>query len=102
MTELEIYEYNQDEIDETWFEWSCGLWWSDFEEARIERCYIAWKGDEVVGFQTVNFDGSCVAIESRYPGQGIGKALVEESGCWKPDRNECPEFWAKIADEFGY
>ena len=101
---IEIYEYNQDEIDEAWFNWSCGLWWSDFEEANIERCYIAWDGDIPVGFQTINGDGLCVAIEvsEEFQGQGIGRLLVEESGCWKPDRNECPEFWTKMAEEFGW
>jgi hypothetical protein len=27
--------------------------------------------------------------------------LVQESGCYRPDRNECPEFWAKMTEEFG-
>ena len=98
---LEIYEYDQTEIDESWFDWSGGLWWPDFEEAGIEKCFVAFLGDEVVGFQTVNASCDCVAIEAKYQNQGIGRALVQESGCYRPDRNECPEFWAKMTEEFG-
>ncbi len=41
------------------------------------------------------------AQNQQYKGQGIGRALVQESGCYRPDRNECPEFWAKMTEEFG-
>lgn len=109
-TAIEIYK--QSDIDSDLFEeciseidsWSCGLWWGDFEEAGIERCYIAFDGDLPVGFQTINNDGLCVAIEVRpqYQGQGIASALVEESGCYRPDRNENPDFWAAMAEKFGY
>ena len=93
---LEVWDYERDEVKDHWFEWSCGLWWSNFEEAGIEQCFIAWDGDEVVGYQTVDSDGLCVAIEAKYPGNGIGSALIEESGCTEPRENECPEFWEKI------
>jgi GNAT superfamily N-acetyltransferase len=101
---VEINEYSQDEINNKWFDWSCGLWFDDFEEAGIDRCYIATVDDVVVGFQTVSGDGLCVAIEVHpdYQEQGIASALVEESNCWKPERNECPEFWASMREKYGY
>jgi GNAT superfamily N-acetyltransferase len=97
---IEIYESNDIEGFEDYakgMNWA-GLWWGDFEEAGVSRCYFAFEGDEVVGFQTVNGDGLCVAIEvkSAYQGQGIARSLVEESGCYKPERNECPEFWDNL------
>ena len=104
---IEIYEQNEIEGFEEYAlqidTWSCGLWWGDFEEAGIERCYFAFDGDQVVGFQTVNFDGYCTAIEvhPKYRGQGIAWALIEESGCDHPDRNENPEFWSAIEKKFG-
>lgn len=110
VTAIEIYE--QSDIDTDLFDrciseidsWSCGLWWGDFEEAGIRRCYIAFDGDRPVGFQTVSGDGLCVAIEvhPEYQGQGIASALVEESNCWRPERNECPGFWAAIKEKFEY
>lgn len=96
---IQIWEYSRDEIKDSWFEWSCGLWWPDFEEAGIEQCFIAWDGDDVVGYQTIDADGLCVAIEVKEPGNGIGTALVAESGCTAPKENECPEFWEKFEND---
>lgn len=83
--------------------WSSGLWWSDFEESGIKRCYFAFDGDNVVGFQTVDGDGFCTAIEVQpsYRGKGVSVALIEESGCFRPDRNENPDFWAAMQERFG-
>lgn len=104
---IEVYEKAEIENFETFvsqiYKWS-SLWWGDFEEACIDRCYIAFDGDDAIGFQTVDRDGLCVAIEvkAEYQGKGIASMLVEESGCWKPDRNECPEFWESMKKKFGY
>lgn len=102
---IEIYTINQDsehaaQIDS----WSCGLWWGDFEEANIETCYAAFDGEKPVAFQTVNTDGFCTAIEVHpdYQGQGIASKLVEESGCWQPDRNENKGFWSAMEKKFGW
>ena len=93
----EISEY-ANQIDS----WSCGLWWGDFEEAAIQDCYVVLDNDNPVGFQTINTDGFCTAIEihPEYQGRGLASALIEESGCWCPDRNENPEFWAAIASKY--
>jgi GNAT superfamily N-acetyltransferase len=75
------------------------LWMPDFEDAWIEGVYIAInRQGEVVGFQTVNEDNLTVAIEvlGSYQGQGIATKLVLSSGSTKPERNECPDFWAKF------
>lgn len=100
---IEIFQYEEvsKELAQAIDEWSCGLWWSDFEEAQITSCYIAFDGDEPVGFQTVNNDNRCVAIEvkSDYQNKGIALLLIGESFCIRPDRNENEEFWAKIAEK---
>lgn len=103
-TTIEIHEIEQDsEVATQINSWSA-LWWPDFEEAGIDRCYVAFDGDFSIGFQTVDRDGLCTAIEvhPKYQGQGIATALVEESNCWKPDRNENPEFWAAMEEKFGW
>jgi GNAT superfamily N-acetyltransferase len=101
---MNIYEAEQYQVNDPSMHRAFDLWWSDFEEAGIERLWLA-EDDEgdVVGFLTANGDGHCVAIEviESAQGRGIARALVEESNCWKPDRDECPEFWAKMAEEFG-
>jgi GNAT superfamily N-acetyltransferase len=105
---VEVYEHDNinefEEYAEQINSWSCGLWWGDFEEAGIERCYVAFDGDEPVGFQSVNGDGLCVAIEVKeeYQGKGVASALIEESGAYRPDRDENPEFWEAMSDKFGY
>lgn len=82
--------------------WSCGLWVEDFEAAGIEDCYLAFDGDDVVGFQTVSADSLCVAIEVRddMRGNGIATALINESGCYRPERNENPGFWTTVETSF--
>lgn len=101
-TEIEIYQYEQDEIDECFMAWS-SLWYSDFEEAGVKKCFVAWIGDDAVAFQTVDIDGLCIAIETRKgcEGQGLATALIQESGCYRPAENENPEFWAAIGEKFG-
>ena len=81
------------------------LWYGDPEEAGIDRIWVAESdGGEIAGFLSANIDGLCVAIEVLvlYQGQGIGRALVQASGCWKPEEDYNPEFWEKMAEEFGY
>lgn len=102
-TTIEVYEYSQDEVDNDWFDWS-GLWYGDFEEAAIERCYIATSGDDVIGFQTVDCDDRCIAIEVHpdHQGQGVARSLIEESGCYRPERNENSEFWLAMEEKYAY
>jgi GNAT superfamily N-acetyltransferase len=99
---IEIYHSNDVELANFDLSWS-SLWWDELEEAGVEFCYFAFDGDELVGFQSISGDHLCVAIEVRddYQGKGIGKALVEESNCWKPERNECPDFWEKMEKIYG-
>lgn len=101
-TAIKIYEYSREEIDDSLFDWSDGHWWPDFEEAGIDRCYIAWSDNQAVGYQTINRDGLCVAIEVHpdFHRQGVASALVEDSGCWQPEDNESPDFWAAMEAKF--
>ena len=102
---MNIYESKQYEVNDSSMHGLFELWWSDFEDAGIERLWLAEDNHgNVVGFLTSNADGFCVAIEviESAKGQGVARALIEESNCWRPDRNECPGFWAKMAEEFGY
>ena len=105
--EIDIYERRDIEGFEEYAaeinKWSIGLWFDDFEEAGIEKCYIAFDGDDAVGFQTIDADGCCTAIEVKcdYQRKGIAAALIEESGCYRPDRNENPEFWSVIEERYG-
>ena len=100
-TTVEVQEFTTEEFDEYFdiemFE-SFSLWYDDLEEAGVQLLYVAYNGDKIIGFQTVNGDNRCVAIESIEQGKGIGFALVAASGCYKPEKNECPEFWAKMAE----
>lgn len=103
---INVYELSEIDAPAEYIQqlsWS-DLWYEDLEEAGVEKVYFAFDGDgdEVLGFQTVSGDGFCVAIEVKdeFKGQGVGRSLIEESNCWKPERNECPDFWAKIAAEF--
>ena len=96
--QVEQYEVNDSKMHE-YFE----LWWSDWEEAGVERVYVAEAEDgEIVGFQSINGDRQTVAIEVKdaHRGNGVALLLIEESGSFKPERNENPEFWAKVADSF--
>lgn len=100
-----IESYNVDTINERQiqlltckFQWS-NLWWSDLEEAGVENLYVASINCNIVGFMTVSIDNECVAIEvhPEFQGKGIARKLIEESECYKPERNENPEFWAAVA-----
>jgi ribosomal protein S18 acetylase RimI-like enzyme len=103
---IEIYEKSDIEGFEAYLQqlsvWSI-LWFDDFEMAGIAKCYFAFDGDTPVGFQTVDRDGFCTAIEVKpdYQGQGIASMLVDESGCYRPDRNENPDFWAAMEEKYG-
>jgi hypothetical protein len=100
-TVIEVQQFTADEFntyfDHEMFE-AFSLWYEDLEEAGVENLYVAYDGDKIIGFQTVNADNRCVAIESIEQVKGIGSALVEASGCYKPEKNECPEFWEKMAE----
>jgi hypothetical protein len=98
---IEIYEIEIDAIDNAAMDSTFQLWW-DCEEAGVERVWVAEQDGKTAGFLTANADGLCVAIEVSDEGQGIGTALVAESGVWRPEQDECPEFWAKMADKFGW
>ena len=102
---MKIYEAAQDQVNDSEMNDKFTLWWSDFDEAGIESLWLAENEDgEIVGFLAANIDGLCVAIEvvETAQGQGVARALVEASGCWKPEENRCPEFWEKMAEEFGW
>jgi GNAT superfamily N-acetyltransferase len=98
-----VYEIERlDTIDYDAMDAAFSLWYSDLEGAAVERVWIAEQGGKVVGFLTANADRMCVAIEATAEGQGIGTALVEESGVWRPEQNECPKFWARMEEKFGW
>lgn len=102
---MRVYEAEQYQVNDTAMHQDFDLWWSDFEEAGIDRLFLAESEEgEVVGFQTISNDGLCIAIEvmPNHQGNGVGRMLIAESGCWRPERNECPEFWEKMAKEFGW
>jgi len=92
---IEIREYNGEEM------LGFTLWWDDFEEAGIESVYVAYIDEKIVGFQAINTDGLCGAIEvlTEYQGMGVARNLIEESGCFQPAENYNPEFWAHFADD---
>lgn len=98
---IAIEEFSRDELNEGDFAWSDGHWWSNWEEAGIERCFVAMDfRDEriiLVGFLTMDGNRECVAIEvhPEYQGQGIAKALVLKAWCFVPRENSCLGFWAK-------
>lgn len=99
-----IYEAEQYQVSDPAMHRSFDLWWSDFEEAGVDRLWLAEDNDgDVVGFMTVDCDGLCIAIEvvESAQGKGVARALVEESGCWRPADDQNPEFWEKMADKFG-
>jgi hypothetical protein len=99
---IEVYSYEPSEVSENMNSqlesWS-QLWYEDLEEAGVYSLIVAWDGDDVIGFQTINDCNECVAIEVKdsHLGQGISRLLIEESGCSKPERNENPEFWEAVA-----
>jgi GNAT superfamily N-acetyltransferase len=102
---------NFDKYSEQLNSWSIGLWFPDFEESNAERCYLVFDESEnsedqdfPVGFQTINGDGNCVAIEVHpdHQGKGLALRLIEESGCYEPDRDENPEFWATVKEKFNF
>ncbi len=91
---IKVYAYDSEDMS------AFSLWWDDLDEAGVNSAYVAYLDGELVGFQTVNADGRCVAIEvlDEYQGKGVARALIEESGCYRPERNENPDFWGAIAD----
>ena len=103
-TTIEVQQFTVEEFDE-YFDHEMfdgfSLWYEDLEESGVESLYVAYDGDKIVGFQTVNADNRCIAIEALVSSRGIGTALVEASGCYKPERNECPEFWEKMNEIYG-
>lgn len=103
-TAIEVQQFTVEEFDEYFdhemFE-GFSLWYEDLEEAEVESLYVAYDGDKIIGFQTVNADNRCIAIEAVRQGKGIGTALVEASSCYKPERNEAPEFWEKMNEIYG-
>jgi len=100
---IKVYAYDLNEISTAISEelnnWSM-LWYEDLEEAGVSSLVLAWDGDDIVGFQSINSDNRCVAIEVKdsHQGQGISRLMIEESGCYKPERNENPEFWGIVAN----
>lgn len=94
--------YQASSIDEELMDAKFSLWYSDLKEAGIESIWLAESEGEIIGFLSANADGLCVAIESIDPGQGVGTALVQGSGIWRPEQNECPEFWEKMEEKFGW
>lgn len=96
--QYEIYTIEQVQVQEYDFS-GFELWWADFEEAGVIECYVAFNDDDnVLGFLTVNGDNQCIAIEVAEDcrGNGIAFALLETADCYEPERNENPEFWAKV------
>ena len=103
MIKLYIYDLSEisTEINDDLSNWSM-LWYEDLEEAGIVSVVLAWDGNDIVAFQSINCDNRCVAIEVKdsHQGQGISRLLIEESGCYKPERNENPSFWEHVAEVY--
>lgn len=108
----EIYEFSREEMETERPKLMArlaaaskgGLWYENLAEAGVETVFVAFDSDEIktaqiLGWQTVSRTLKCVAIESY--AKGVGSELVEASGCWQPEADECPAFWAKMADRFG-
>ncbi len=86
-------------------DWSMGLWYGntieDMEDAGIERIYVAYDDDaNIIGFQTISIDGLCVAIEVHpdWRCKGVATAIIDESYCYRPERNENEPFWEKMEE----
>jgi len=64
--------------------------------------YVALSDGIPVGYMIINGDWRCVAIEVKdeFLGQGIARKLVETSGCFYPEDDQCPEFWERIHQIF--
>jgi GNAT superfamily N-acetyltransferase len=103
----ETYSYENDNISSVMSSdinnWSNGLWYDDLEEAGVCETILVWDGDDIVAYQTISGDRLCVAIEVKeeYQGKGLARLMVEESGCYEPERNENPEFWSWAEEIFG-
>lgn len=108
---IEIYEYSVSDFIETDDDgqmsddinsWSIGLWFDDWDRTDVEKIYLAWDDNDIVGFQTVNssFKTTAIEVKESYRGQDISIKLIEYSECYEPDRNENPEFWARVASEY--
>jgi GNAT superfamily N-acetyltransferase len=83
--------------------WSMGLWYGstieDMEDAGIDKIFLAYNDDDnIIGFQTVSGDGLCIAIEVHpdWRGKGVATAIIDESYCYRPERNENEHFWEKM------
>ena len=72
-----------------------GLWYCDLKEAGAVRAYLAWEGETIVAFQTVNRYNECVAIEVKYShlGQGLSRLLIGNSNSKTPEYDANTPFW---------
>ena len=92
---LEGYQINYLEMNKKFI-----LWYDDLEEAGITEVFVAFSEDqEIIGFQSINADNQCVAIEviPEYQNKGVALALIDFSKCSTPERNENESFWKKIS-----
>jgi GNAT superfamily N-acetyltransferase len=98
---IQIFTYSNEEITRGEQDQLArfSLWYEDLEEALVIKTILAWDGGQIVGFQTINSENLCVAIEvaDEYLGQGIARLMIEESGCYQPENNSFPEFWEAVA-----
>lgn len=90
------------QLDDEQLNENFSLWYPDLEEAGIKNVWIAEINGKMVGFLTGNIDNRCVAVEvlPEYQGLGIATQLVEASGCYRPESDDNPDFWKKIAKSF--
>lgn len=76
---IEIDNYARHEIEDSWFDWSSN-WWADFK-----NCYIAAdvESDRIIGYQAIDRNGLCVAIDihPEFQGKGIENQLIKASAC---------------------
>jgi len=107
---IEIYEYTVKSFianDEGLMSgdignWSIGLWFDDWEVSNINSIFLAWEDNDIVAFQTVNSNGETVAIEVKdsHQGMGISRMLLESSRSFTPEKNENPDFWGWVEQNY--